>query len=73
MKMTLDVKTLIIGFLAGILLMLTLGVSGGNFSSFGIAAPPDGLILVKSEKSRPYIIDVKTGRAISVDSCPKLY
>ena len=73
-----DVKMLVIGFLAGSLFVFALGAgSRSSDNNFGIAADKDGRILVKTERSAPYLVDVATGKAIPVnfgkDSRPKLY
>ena len=67
MKVTLDIKALIIGFLAGAFLMLVLGARGaGSYVSFGLSIPSGGSALVKSENNRAYLVDGATGRAIPV-------
>ncbi|MCK4913678.1 MAG: hypothetical protein KAS69_03650 [Planctomycetes bacterium] len=72
-----DVKMLVIGFLAGSLFAFTLGASRSSENNFGIAAAKDGKILVKTDRSAPYLVDAATGEAIPVtfgkDSRPKLY
>ena len=69
MKITLDIKTFVIGFLAGVLFICALGVAGrgGDFASFGVAVPSGGSVLVKTEKERAYLVDGATGRAVPVN------
>ena len=67
MKVTLDIKTLVIGFLMGALFMCALGAASRNDNaSFGIAVPSGGWALVKSEKDRAYIVDGTTGKGTPV-------
>ncbi len=67
MKITLDIKTLVIGFLLGALFMCALGAAGGASSaSFGIAVPSGGWALIKSERDRAYIINETAGTATPV-------
>ncbi|MCK5225517.1 MAG: hypothetical protein KAQ89_02250 [Planctomycetes bacterium] len=73
-----DVKMLVIGFLAGSLFVFALGATvRSSENSFGIAAAKDGRILIKTDRSAPYLVDAATGKAIPVvfdkDSRPKLY
>ena len=65
MKITLDVKTLVIGFLAGALFMCAMGASArSDSSSFGVAAPTGGTILIKTERGYPYLVNTTTGKTI---------
>ena len=61
-----DVKMLVIGFLAGSLFVFALGATGRSENNFGIAAAKDGRILIKTERSAPYLVDAATGQAIPV-------
>jgi len=67
MKMMMDVKTLVIGFLLGALFVFALGAyRASDAASFGIAVPANGTILVKSEKGYAYLVNGATGKAIPV-------
>ena len=62
-----DVKMLVIGFLAGSLFVFALGAgSRSSTNNFGIAAAKDGRILIKTERSVPYLVNAATGEAIPV-------
>ena len=68
MKITLDIKTLVVGFLLGALFMCALAATGrrGDLVSFGIAVPSGGWAIVKTDKDRAYIVDKATGVAKAV-------
>ena len=67
MKMMMDVKTLVVGFLLGALFVFALGAyRTSDIASFGIAVPSGGTMLVKSEKGYAYLVDGATGKAIPV-------
>ena len=66
MKVTLDIKTLVIGFLIGALFMCALGAGARkDYASFGITVPSGGWAIVKSERDRAYIIS-EAGQATPV-------
>ncbi|MHC4457368.1 MAG: hypothetical protein ACYS0I_09800 [Planctomycetota bacterium] len=79
MEKTFDTKTLIIGFLLGIIFVFVVGAYSGGEANFGIAIPPNGSVLVRSEKRRAYLLNGTTGEAkpvvepSSVNNHMKLY
>jgi microcystin-dependent protein len=66
MKITLDVKTLVIGFLAGALFSLVLGVTNAGDSEFGFAIPSGGRAVIKNDRSEGFVLDAATGRAVPI-------
>lgn len=67
MKITLDVKTLIVGIAIGALFTFALGISGTGEADFGFSAPSGGRAVIKSDKQRAYVLDMDTGKAIPVN------
>lgn len=67
MKVTLDTKTLVIGFLLGALFMCALAATGRRDGvSFGIAVPSGGWAIIKTDKGRAYIVGKADGVAKAV-------
>ena len=66
MKITLDVKTLIIGIAIGALFTFALGINSYGSANFGFSAPSGGRAVIKSDKQRAYVLDMDTGKAIPV-------
>jgi len=68
MKITLDIKTLILGFLCGVLFSFALGAYGGSGGAgFGIAVPSGGKAVIKTERGAGYVLEPSSGRAIRIN------
>ena len=59
MQPKLDVKTLVIGIVLGIIITVAIGAGGGsaNEADFGIAIERGGSVLVRTQDSGLYLID----------------
>ncbi len=68
MKITLDIKTLVIGFLLGAIFMCALAATGrrGDITSFGVPVPSGGWAIVKTDRDYAYIVDKDTGVAKAI-------
>ena len=67
MKITLDIKTLVIGFLLGALFMCALAASGRrDITSFGIPVESGGWAILKTDRDHAYIVDKDTGVAKAI-------
>ena len=68
MEIKLDVKTLFIGFAAGIVITMALGAGSGSADAarFGISIPVDGSALVQVESGDFYIVNARNGMATRV-------
>ncbi|MHC4123525.1 MAG: hypothetical protein ACYSSI_08135 [Planctomycetota bacterium] len=65
--MQIDLKSLIIGLLLGVIVLMALGANGsGGANNWGVAVSADGKALVKNGKSHAMIVDINTGKAIQV-------
>lgn len=55
-----EIKSLVIGFLLGIIFIMLSGSYAGNTSnSFAVSAPSGGFILVKSADGKAFVINEK--------------
>ena len=61
--MEIDLKSIIIGLLLGIIIMFTMGLGGGGTNGIGFAVPADGKALVKGSNGEAFIVDVRTAMA----------
>jgi hypothetical protein len=70
MELKLDVKTLIIGILLGVIVTAALGVVGGSAdkADFGIAVQNKGLVLVRAADGTLYSIDLQKSAAELVEN-----
>jgi hypothetical protein len=68
MELKLDVKTLIIGIVAGVIITAALGLNGGSAdkADFGIAVEDKGFALVKTSDDSFYIVDAERSTAEAV-------
>ncbi len=65
MQLTLDVKTLVVGIVLGIVLTAGLGAVGGSAdkTDFGIAITNQGLALVQTANGSFYVVDAEKSTA----------
>ena len=70
MELKLDVKTLIIGILLGVIVTAALGVVGGSAdkADFGIAVQTRGLALVRAADGTMYSVDLEKATAELVEN-----
>ena len=67
MQLKLDVKTLIVGIVLGVIITAAIGAGGSaDSAAFGIAIESDGSALVKAHDDSLYIVDSKNGMATRV-------
>lgn len=67
MQIKLDLKTLVIGFFAGILISLAFGFNGAaDQADFGISMPNNGFALVQTNEGNFYVVNSQTGMAVRV-------
>ncbi|MHC4149178.1 MAG: hypothetical protein ACYSR5_06815 [Planctomycetota bacterium] len=77
--MKFDLKSAVIGLLAGVVLVLIFGSNGaqtvapyGYGVGWGLIVPPTSKLLVKDAKSDAFIVDVATARATRVNYDPAI-
>jgi hypothetical protein len=75
MELKLDVKTLVIGIVLGIIVTAVIGANGGSAdkADFGIAIPSstsEGSALVRTADDGLYVVSAKSGMAIRVLQAP---
>ncbi len=70
MRMNIDVKTLIIGFLLGVVLTMVIGATTGGASKadFGIAIEDNGSAIVRSDDGTLYVVNPDSAKAEYVES-----
>ena len=68
--MNIDVKTLIIGVLLGVVLTMVIGATAGSAgkADFGIAIEDNGSAIVRSDDGTIYVIDPDPAKAELVES-----
>ncbi len=68
MELKLDVKTLIIGIVAGVIITAALGLNGGSAdkADFGIAIENQGFSLVRTADGSFYVVDAERSIAEAV-------
>jgi hypothetical protein len=70
MELKLDVKTLIVGILLGVIFTAALGVVGGSAdkADFGVAIQKNGYALIRTSNGFLYLIDVEKAQAELVEN-----
>lgn len=70
MELKLDVKTLIIGILLGVIVTAALGVVGGSAdkADFGIAVQTRGFALVRTTEGLLYSVDLEKAKAELIEN-----
>jgi hypothetical protein len=70
MELKLDVKTLIVGILLGVIFTAALGVVGGSAdeADFGVAIQKNGYGLIRTSNGFLYIVDVEKAQAELVEN-----
>ncbi|MBN1795300.1 MAG: hypothetical protein JW804_01375 [Sedimentisphaerales bacterium] len=64
MKISIDIKSLLIGFLLAMVVVLVMGQADGvGKSDFAIATERSGLTLVRADDGTLYVIDPQSARA----------
>ncbi|MEE9370657.1 MAG: hypothetical protein V3W45_04205 [Sedimentisphaerales bacterium] len=68
MQLRLDVKTLIVGIVLGVIITAAIGAGVGSADAtrFGIAIEPDGAALVQTSGGALYIVNPRNGMAVRV-------
>ncbi len=70
MELKLDVKTLIVGILLGVIFTAALGVVGGSAdkADFGVAVQKNGYGIIRTSNGFLYIVDVEKAEAELVEN-----
>ncbi|MCK4887931.1 MAG: hypothetical protein KAS96_11135 [Planctomycetes bacterium] len=70
MKITIDIKTLIVGIILGAIIVMVSGAGAGSADTdrFGIALPTDGYGLIRTQDGGFYVINPKNAMAARVMS-----
>ena len=70
MELKLDVKTLIVGILLGVIFTAALGVVGGSAdkADFGVAVQKNGFALIRTSNGFLYLVDVEKAQAELVEN-----
>ncbi len=70
MKITIDIKTLIMGIILGAIIVMVSGAGAGSADTdrFGIALPKDGYGLIHTQDGGFYVINPKNAMAARVMS-----
>ena len=75
--MKFDMKSVVIGLLAGVVIVLIFGSNGAQSTApdkygvtWGLIVPPTSKLLVKDAKNEAFIVDVATARATRVEYDP---
>ena len=68
MELKLDVKTLVVGIVLGVIITAALGLNGGSAdkADFGIAIPNQGFALVRTVDGSFYIVEAERSIAEAV-------
>ena len=66
MKVAIDIKTLVIGLILGVVLAFSLGINGSGKSDFGVSLDSDGYSLVRVEDGGFYVVNPRTAMATHV-------
>ena len=68
MKITIDIKTLIVGIILGVIIVMVSGAGDGSADAdrFGIALPTDGYGLIRTQDGGFYIVNPKNAMAARV-------
>lgn len=70
MELKLDVKTLIVGILLGVIFTAALGVVGGSAdkADFGVAIQKNGYALIRTSNGFLYLVDAEKAQAELVEN-----
>jgi len=66
MELKLDVKTLVIGIVLGVIITAVIGAGSADKADFGIAIGDKGSALVRTSNGGLYVVSSKNGMAIRV-------
>jgi len=69
MELKLDVKTLVIGIVIGVIVTAVIGAGSADKADFGIAIPSatgEGSALVRTADDGLYVVNIKSGMAVRV-------
>jgi len=66
MELKLDVKTLVVGIVLGVIITAVIGAGSADKSDFGIAIADKGAALVRTPKGSLYIVNANNGMATRV-------
>ncbi len=68
MKITIDIKTLIVGIILGVIIVMVSGAGDGSADAdrFGIALPKDGYGLIHTQDGGFYVVNPKNAMASRV-------
>lgn len=66
MELKLDVKTLVIGIVLGVIITAVIGAGSADKTDFGISVEDKGSALVRTSNGSLYIVNAKNGMATRV-------